>query len=432
MDDSTKHDMTVRIRVLLIESSRADARLVTRALGHAQGAMEVRGGLFVVTWANSLGEAITLLGCNDYDVALLDAQLPETGDRTPLAQLQNVAPDLPVVVTTRYDDEGLALEAIQHGAQDYVAKDELDGRLLRRAIRHAIQRKRSEAELLQHARRNAASQLHIECQAAELKSRAEQLDRITRELDDFAYITSHDLKEPLRGIGAYCEILLEDYAEQLDDTGQHRLQTLVRLCTRLEKLIDDLLTYCRVGGVHPAETNIDLDAIVADILQTLRPAMDRRNAQVSVEGPLPSVNGDPMLIAMALRNLIANGLKFNDSPNPHIQVGSLATEPPTLYVRDNGIGIDRKNHEEIFAIFRRLHGSKQYEGSGAGLTIVRKIVDAHGGRIWIESALGQGATFFLTLAPASQSEAPKEVAWATPLASPHWFVPARQSESTLR
>ncbi len=427
MDDLTKRDLTVRIRVLLIESSRADARLVTRVLSHARGAMEVRGGLFVVTRADSLGEALDLLAGNDYDVALLDAQLPES----PLTQLQNVAPEIPVVVMTRYDDEGLALEAIQHGAQDYVAKDELDGRLLRRAIRHAVQRKRSETELLQHARRAEASQLQIECQAAELKSRAEQLDRITRELDDFAYITSHDLKEPLRGIAAYCEILLEDYAEQLDDTGQHRLKTLVRLCNRLENLINDLLTYCRVGGVQPAETNIDLEAIVADVIQTLRPAMDRRNAQVSVQRPLPTVNGDPMLIAMALRNLIANGLKFNDSPNPHVQLGSLATEPPTLYVRDNGIGIDRKNHEEIFTIFRRLHGSKQYEGSGAGLTIVRKIVDAHGGRIWIESAPGQGSTFFLTLAPVAGGQIPEQVAWATPLAAPHWFVPAHQSESPL-
>ena len=427
MDDLTKHDSTVRIRVLLIESSRADARLVTRAISHARGAMEVRGGLFVVTRADSLDEAIDLLARNDYDVALLDAQLPES----PLAQLQSVSPEIPVVVMTRYDDEGLALEAIQHGAQDYVAKDELDGRLLRRAIRHAVQRKRSEAELLRHARRAAASQLQIECQAAELKSRAEQLDRITRELDDFAYITSHDLKEPLRGIAAYCEILLEDYAEQLDDTGQHRLKTLVRLCNRLENLINDLLTYCRVGGVQPAETNIDLEAIVTDIIQTLHPAIDRRNAQVSVQRPLPPVNGDPTLIAMALRNLIANGLKFNDSPNPHVQLGSLATEPPTLYIRDNGIGIDRKHHEEIFTIFRRLHGSKQYEGSGAGLTIVRKIVDAHGGRIWIESTPGQGSTFFLTLAPAAGGQIPEQVAWATPLAAPHWFVPAHQSESPL-
>ncbi len=427
MDDLTKHDSTVRIRVLLIESSRADARLVTRAISHARGAMEVRGGLFVVTRADSLDEAIDLLARNDYDVALLDAQLPES----PLAQLQSVSPEIPVVVMTRYDDEGLALEAIQHGAQDYVAKDELDGRLLRRAIRHAVQRKRSEAELLRHARRAAASQLQIECQAAELKSRAEQLDRITRELDDFAYITSHDLKEPLRGIAAYCEILLADYAEQLDDTGQHRLKTLVRLCNRLENLINDLLTYCRVGGVQPAETNIDLEAIVTDIIQTLHPAIDRRNAQVSVQRPLPPVNGDPTLIAMALRNLIANGLKFNDIPNPHVQLGSLATEPPTLYIRDNGIGIDRKHHEEIFTIFRRLHGSKQYEGSGAGLTIVRKIVDAHGGRIWIESTPGQGSTFFLTLAPAAGGQIPEQVAWATPLAAPHWFVPAHQSESPL-
>jgi light-regulated signal transduction histidine kinase (bacteriophytochrome) len=133
---------------------------------------------------------------------------------------------------------------------------------------------------------------------------------------------------------------------------------------------------------------------------------------VRVLGRLPKVTGDATLIGMALTNLISNGLKFNRRAHPQVEIGCLratggasATQPPTFYVRDDGIGIEPRHHEAIFTIFRRLHSRKQYEGTGAGLTIVRKIVQAHGGRIWVESAAGAGSTFFFTLAP-SEDKSP--------------------------
>ena len=407
-------------RILLVEDRPADAQNVRRVLSEARGAMEVRGGLFSVEWVGRIDTALESLSGQSFSVVLLSLQISTTDGLNALAKLRAAA-DIPIVVLTDYDDDGLALAAIRRGAQDYVAKDRLDGRLLRRTLRHAVERHRSETELLRHAREVEAARARIEQQARELQQRAEQLDRINRELDDFTYIASHDLKEPLRGISAYCDILLEDYHDKLDDDGQRRLQTLGRLCGRLETLIDDLLTYCRVGGTCPAQTGIDVGRVVEDVLETLRPAMEQRGASVRVAGPLSSATGDATLIGMVIGNLISNGVKFNESRRACLEIGCLATDPPTFFVRDNGIGIDPRHHDEIFAIFRRLHSRKQYEGSGAGLTIVRKIVESHGGRIWLESQPGAGTTFFFTLAPAEEKQPPEPVT-----GPPHWIVGSRQ------
>jgi signal transduction histidine kinase len=385
--NATVHGESVsEIKVLLIEDDSVDARMVKNLLSEARGAMEVRRGLFTVTWVDCLAPALELLAREHFGLVLLDLQLPDSDGLRTLAEVRAAAPNIPIVVLTGFDDDGLALQAIHQGAQDYLPKNDLDARLLVRTLRYAIERSRSEA----------------------------QVDRVHRELDDFAYIASHDLKEPLRGISAYCEILLEDYHDKLDENGRQRLLKLVDLCQRLENLISDLLTYCRVGGVRPATTGIDLGEVVDEMLETLGPAIDRRRATVDVASRLPVVTGDPTLIGIVLSNLVANGLKFNQSPQPRVEIGCLPTQPPTFYVRDNGIGIPQEHHEAIFTIFRRLHGRSQYEGTGVGLTIVRKIVQSHGGRIWLESGPGAGATFFFTLAP--DEEKPAE---AGPKA-PHW------------
>ena len=232
-----------------------------------------------------------------------------------------------------------------------------------------------------------------------LEAKAAELVATNRELDDFTYIASHDLKEPLRGISAYCQILLEDYGERLDSDGERRLQALVGLCQRLGRLIDDLLTYSQIRHTQSDQGVADLNEVVADVLQTLGPTIDDRRALVRVEGVLPKLTADPVWLGEVFRNLIANAMKFNESPRPTVEIGCLAGA--TIYVRDNGIGIEACHHEEIFTMFRRLHGRRQYDGTGAGLTFVRKIVEAHGGRVWVESQPGQGSTFFFTLTPES-------------------------------
>jgi len=274
-------------------------------------------------------------------------------------------------------------------------------------VRDITDRKRAEEQTRVHVERLQEATAGLEAKAAELA-------KANQELDDFTYVASHDLKEPLRGISSYCGILLEEYQDRLDDDGRRMMSTLVVLCQRLDQLIDDLLTYSRLGRA-PELAAVDLDEVLDRTLETLGPAIDGRGGVVRRLGRLPAVMADATTIGLVLQNLISNGLKFNDHDRPEVDIGILESgglegdglesgglggEPLTIYVRDNGIGIEPRHHEAVFAMFRRLHGRQKYEGTGAGLSIVRKIVEAHGGRVWVESAPGRGSTFSFTLSPA--------------------------------
>lgn len=260
--------------------------------------------------------------------------------------------------------------------------------------RDITERKAAEERVRQHV-------LALDEAHSRLEAKAAELARINQELDDFTYIASHDLKEPLRGISSYCQILLEDYADKLDDEGRRRLQALVALCQRLSQLIDDLLTYSQIGRTNQLEADVPLRAVVQSVLDTLGPSIENRKAAVRVEDDLPTVVGNATMLGEVFRNLITNALKFNESARPLVEIGCVPSDPATVYVRDNGIGIAPQHHAAIFTLFRRLHGRSKYEGTGAGLTFVRKIVETHGGRCWVESELGFGSTFYFTLQPAN-------------------------------
>jgi len=392
-----------KVRVLLVEDNPIDARRVREVLSEARGALDVRHGLFTVTRVERLEPALELLAAEKFGVVLLDLRLPDSDGLETLSKVRAAALDVPIVVLAGVDDDRMALASIQQGAQDFLAKEHLENSLLGRTIRHAIERKRAEVQLRRHAREVEVARSRIEEQAEELRQRTEQLDRINRELDDFTYIASHDLKEPLRGIAAYCEILLGDYREKIDADGQHKLNALVTMCNRLDTLISDLLTYCRIGGSAPRETDVDLGVVVEEVLDTLCPVIDRLGATVRVVDCLPTLRADATLIGMIFSNLISNGLKFNNNRRPLIEIGCPTDDPSTIFVRDNGIGIDPKHHEAIFTIFRRLHTRRKYEGNGAGLTIVRKIVESYGGRVWLESEEGTGSTFYMSFEPIEET-----------------------------
>jgi PAS domain S-box-containing protein len=239
--------------------------------------------------------------------------------------------------------------------------------------------------------------------AEELGRANAQLRRINQELEEFTYVVSHDLKEPLRTLEAFSAFLAEDYGPALGEEGQGHIRHLIQASRRLGALIDDLLTLSRAGRVIHTPRPFPWDDAVATALGDLQDLIHRRHADVRVEGPLPAVVGDRGRVVQLLTNLIGNALKYNHSPRPEVVLGHRPPapgDPPgwaTLFVRDNGIGIDPAHHEQIFRIFRRLHRRDEVEGTGAGLAICKKIVEAHGGRIWVDSREGAGATFFFTL-----------------------------------
>jgi PAS domain S-box-containing protein len=249
-------------------------------------------------------------------------------------------------------------------------------------------------------RRKAEEQLRFYAQ--ELKAMNAELARSNQELDDFAYVASHDLKEPLRGIHNYSQFLLDDYGAKLDEEGREKLTTLTRLAQRMESLIDSLLHFSRVGRVGLASRETDLNELVRSALEPLQITLREGNVEVRIPRPLPAVTCDRVRVGEVFHNLITNAIKYNDKPQKWVEVGVRegAGGAPAFYVRDNGIGIAPKHHEAIFRIFKRLHGRDKYGGgTGAGLTIVKKIVERHGGRIWVESAVGGGTTFLFTLGP---------------------------------
>ena len=240
-----------------------------------------------------------------------------------------------------------------------------------------------------------------------------ELESSNRELDSFAYIASHDLKEPLRGIHNYSSFLIEDYADVLSEDGVSKLQTLVNLTQRMETLINSLLHFSRLGRMELSLQKTDLNELLQHVIAILRINLKEATVDIRIPRTLPSVRCDPVQVNEVFSNLIGNAIKYNDKADKWVEIGFLdldsseerniqegeAIEPyVVLYVRDNGIGIREKHLEAIFRIFKRLHGPGQYGGgTGAGLTIARKIVERHGGKIWVESTYGEGSTFYFTL-----------------------------------
>ena len=231
------------------------------------------------------------------------------------------------------------------------------------------------------------------------------LERSNRELDDFAYIASHDLKEPLRGIQGFSRILLEDCADKLEGKDKQYLERLMFLSQRMNQLIEDLLYFSRLGRAELAIQRIDLNVIIMDIQRMMENVFKEKNVRIIISPSLPNLLCDKPGITEVLRNLITNAVKYNDKPEKTIEIGVLENavsptgpEKNVFYVRDNGIGIDPKFHQAIFQLFKRLSSSAKYDegGTGVGLTFVKKIVERNKGHIWLESEPGKGSTFYFT------------------------------------
>ncbi|MDO7853486.1 ATP-binding protein [Hymenobacter convexus] len=247
----------------------------------------------------------------------------------------------------------------------------------------------------------------LQAQARSLTRLNTELARSNDDLDSFAYVASHDLKEPLRGIHNYALFLLEDYADKLDEEGVHRLQTLVRLSQRMESLIESLLQLSRVGRAELELEKIDLNDLLEEVRDLLQLRFEETHTQLIVRHKLPTIMGDRIRIQEVFSNLFTNAMKYNDRPEKLIRVGEAPTDTfPELnranfyvfYVQDNGIGIDARHQTNIFKLFKRLHTPEKYGGgTGAGLAIAKKMVEKHGGSLWVDSQPGQGATFYFTI-----------------------------------
>lgn len=223
------------------------------------------------------------------------------------------------------------------------------------------------------------------------------LERSNLDLQQFAYVASHDLKTPLRSIGGFVQLLERNHADKLDEKALSLIHRTRAAVTRLEQLTEDLLSYARLETEGRKFEQVDMAAVAQDVVHLLDDAIRSSEATVTVH-PLPVVHGDRTQLAQLLMNLIGNGIKYCRDRTPQVELGAVQKDGEWVFsVKDNGIGIDPRHHDKVFEVFKRLHTQTEYPGTGIGLAICRRVVESHGGRIWISAHDGPGATFSFTL-----------------------------------
>jgi PAS domain S-box-containing protein len=253
------------------------------------------------------------------------------------------------------------------------------------------------AHILQIFAACAAAELERQQAEAELQRQKADLARSNAELQQFAYVASHDLQEPLRMVSSYLELLERRYKGQLDPKADQFINYAVDGAVRMQTLINALLTYSRVGSAPQSSESIDCAVVLQDVLTNLQVTIAKNDAIVTHD-PLPKVHGDRTQLMQLLQNLIGNGIKFRREDTPHIHIGVKRLSDKWLFsIQDNGIGIEAQYTDRIFVIFQRLHSRAEHPGTGIGLSICKKIVERHGGNLWVESQPAQGSTFYFTL-----------------------------------
>lgn len=228
---------------------------------------------------------------------------------------------------------------------------------------------------------------------------AEEIERRYDELESFAYIVAHDLKNPISGIYGLSECVLDSVEGRVSDDEKEALESIKSAAESMNSLVTDLLEFARAGKVEFSKEPVPMASLLEDITKEMKFYIKERRAKVNIQGDLPSVYCDPIRFSQVWKNLIYNALKYNDKPEPTVNISVQKTGNGTylFQVEDNGIGIDEKDYQSIFLPFKRAETDGKYEGTGIGLAIVKRVVDFHGGNIWVTSQKGQGTTFHLTV-----------------------------------
>src|SRR6266403_3012986 len=233
----------------------------------------------------------------------------------------------------------------------------------------------------------------------ELEQRSDELQVTNKELEAFAYSVSHDLRAPVRHIAGFTELLQKHADSVLDDKARHHISMILDSANRMGNLVDDLLAFSRIGRAETQKTTVRLEQLVKEVIGEISPDTQRRNIHWAI-GTLPICYGDPSLLRLVFSNLISNAVKFTQMrPQAEIEIGSLnrAPDASVVFIKDNGVGFDMKYKDKLFGVFQRLHSQESFQGTGIGLATVQRIIHRHGGKVWAEASVDNGATFFVAL-----------------------------------
>jgi hypothetical protein len=352
-----------RLRVLVVEDDPSDVELVLHAL--RTGGIEADRDV-----VQTPEEFMQCIRKNNYAVVLSDYNLLEWNGLETVEILRREGLDVPVILVSGALGEVKAVECIKQGAADYVLKDQLPrlADVVGRAIR--------EKQLRDDHRRTL-----------------NELARSNRDLEQFAYVASHDLQEPLRMVATYTQLLAERYQGKIDQNADKYIHYAVDGALRMQTLVKDLLAYSRVGREASERQQTDCNLVLQSVIANLHPLIQESGARV-IYANLPTLMANRSELLQLFQNLIGNAIKFRSSAPPEIRISAEdKTGEWIMSVADNGIGIAPEHAETVFVIFRRLHTHEEYPGSGIGLAICKRIVEEQGGHIWVESQPGKGAKF---------------------------------------
>jgi two-component system sensor histidine kinase/response regulator len=366
-------------RILVVDDAMENIRILHQALGEEHEVLFALDGQ----------KALEIARIQAPDLVLLDAVMPAMDGYAVCAELRKSAEtqDIPIIFVTALEGPEDEMRALESGAVDFIHKP-INGAVVRARVHTHLTLKRQRDQL-----REAG---------ALLKESNQALQRSNKDLEQFAHLAAHDLQAPLNAIIGFAQLLSEECDGKLGDQAQTYLGFILDSTCRMQALIRDLLSYARLDSQTQPFEATDLGKVLGEVKFILAAFCREKNAEIEADS-LPVLEVDRQQITQLLMNLVQNGIKYNQNRLPRVRVSASRADGEWVFaVEDNGIGIDPKFHEQIFEIFRRLHSSQAYPGTGIGLAICHRIVTRHRGRIWVESREGRGSTFYFTL-PAGKS-----------------------------
>ena len=368
--------VSVQGKILIVDDKLENLKVLESTL--EQQGYEVR---------KAINGSMALMGANAEppDLILLDIKMPDMDGYEVCQKLKSnpQTKNIPVIFLSALDDVVDKVKAFTVGGVDYITKPFQAEEILVR-VQNQLQ--------IRHL------QQQLQAQNQHLSELNQELTHSNQELEQFAYVVSHDLKQPLQVILGYAKLLHKHHQDSSESKLIQGLAQIVKSSTRMQQLIDDLLAYSRVGARKLELKSIDCNLVLTQVLENLQVAIQESNAKIDCDS-LPTVLADETQLIELLQNLICNGIKFcPPERSPKVTISAKKQDREWLFeVSDNGIGIELENCDRIFQMFQRLHSDREYPGTGIGLATCKKIVEHHGGRIWVESEFGKGTRFYLTL-----------------------------------